>query len=295
MIGILTDSTCDLPVYLISRYNISILPMTIRMNGKEYLDRITLSGDLFYRLLIAGDRPETEPPSVDEFINRYAEMLLQYDHIISIHVGSAFSQTVQNAGAAVSRGRKRFFETRLKAKLYKPFKISIIDSKTVSIGVGLLVVKAARLLQEQPDATDLVDTLEDCAARLRVIFSPKDLSYLHRSKRLTGIKYLIAHLAGLKPLIQVANGTMEKFAAVRGVEHAADAIVKEINRDLRSSPEIHLAIAYAGMQADIEKNILAHRITDVLKGDPGYFESIIGPTIGTHCGPDAVCAAFLGE
>lgn len=294
MIGILTDSTCDLPADLVSRFNISVLPMTIKINGGNYLDRVNLTSDMFYQQISNGtDHPETEPPSIDDFVRRYMQMLMTYDEILSIHVGSSFSKTVQNAQQAVNQSRQIFFADRLKVKNYKPFKIRVIDSKNVSIGVGLLVCKAALMLQKNTEFMSLADALEASAERIRLIFTPKDLSYLNRSKRLTGIKYLIASLAGLKPLIQVANGKMDKFSTSRGFANAVDALVKAVYSEMKNPLENQLAVAYAGMSADMGGNILAQKVSADSKFNPGYFESIIGPTIGAHCGPETVAAAFF--
>lgn len=294
MTGILTDSTCDLPADLISKFNISVLPMKIKINNENFLDGVTLTSDLFYRQIASStSQPETEPPSVDEFIARYTELLIKYDEIISIHVGSSFSKTVQNASEAVHQGQKQFFAERLKAKQYNPFKIRVIDSKNVSVGVGLLVYKAAMMMKKEIAFSNLADIIEDSAPKVRLIFTPKDLTYLNRSKRLTGFKYFIANLAGLKPLIQVTNGTMDKFSTVRGFDHAADAIVAEIYSGMKNSSDFNLAVAYAGMKSDMGGNILSMKLSDSIKSSPGYFESIIGSTIGAHCGPETVGAAFL--
>lgn len=296
MTGILTDSTCDLPAELLSRFNISVIPMKIKLNGESYVDGVSLTSDLFYRQIEnATGQPETEPPSVDDFIAKYAQLLMKYDEILSIHVGSAFSKTVQNANEAVHQGQKQFFAERLRAKQYNPFKIRVIDSKNVSVGVGLLVYKAAMMMKKEISFTSLGDNIEDSAGKVRLIFTPKDLTYLNRSKRLTGFKYFIANLAGLKPLIQVKNGTMDKFSTVRGFDHAADAIIKEIYDEMKNSSDFQLAIAYAGLKSDMDKNLLRQKLSDGVKSGNGYFESIIGSTIGAHCGPETVGAAFLAS
>jgi fatty acid-binding protein DegV len=149
------------------------------------------------------------------------------------------------------------------------------------------------MLQESIDFAGIADTLQASAEKIRLIFTPKDLSYLNRSKRLTGIKYLIASLAGLKPLIQVANGKMDKLSTSRGFDNAVDAIVKAVYSEMKKPVENQLAVAYAGMSVDMGGNILAQKLGEGFKSNPGYFESIIGPTIGAHCGPETVAAAFF--
>ena len=167
--------------------------------------------------------------------------------------------------------------------------------KSVSIGVGLLVCRAAMMVEKKIQFTKLADSIQDSAGKVRVIFTPKDLSYLKRSKRLTGIKYFIASLAGLKPLIQVTNGKMDKFSTSRGFDNAADAIVKEVYTVLKNPLENQLAVGYAGMVMDLGENILAQKLGDGFKYNSSYFQSIIGPTIGAHCGPETVAAAFFTE
>jgi len=296
MIGILTDSTCDLPADIISRYNIRVIPMKIRLNQESYLDGVTLTGDMFYRHIANSDaQTETEPPTVDEFVAIYADMLRECDEIISIHVGSSFSKTVQNAGEAIHQGHKLFFNERLKVKKYEPFKIRVIDSRNVSIGVGILVYKALQMIRKGVEFNALTSQLQDSAAKTRLLFAPKDLTYLNRSKRLTGFKYLVASLAGLKPVIEVCNGKMEKVTTVRGYEAAAESILEMMYKGMANSPGYLFAVALAGQKADLAGNVISARLPEGVKGSTGYFESIIGSTIGAHCGPETVGAALLAD
>lgn len=294
MIGILTDSACDLPKEILNQYNIQVIPIKIKMGASQFSDGVNLSPDLFYRQLEnPANKPETEPPSIDDFISLYRELLKSYDEIISIHVGSAFSKTVYNANEAVHLGHKSFFAERVKDKKYDPFKIRVIDSRNASIGLGLQVLRAAQMLQRGTAFNDLCDSVESVTDKVRLIFTPRDLTWLNRSGRLTGIKFVIASLVGLKPILMIQNGKSDRLDTVRGHDHAVQTLVDEAVKLTASASSWYLGVAWAAPVADRANNPVAKALSSSIRSSSGYFEATIGSTIGAHCGPETVGIALL--
>ncbi|NLW48581.1 MAG: DegV family protein [Firmicutes bacterium] len=130
-IGIVTDSTSDLPQELVSQYDIEVVPLNVLMDNQNYRDGIDLTSTEFYqKLKLSSSLPTTSQPSPGVFVEVYRTLLKKVDAILSIHLSEAFSGTVRTA--------------RIAREILPEADIRVIDSKSTSIGLGGLVVEAAR-------------------------------------------------------------------------------------------------------------------------------------------------------
>ena len=295
MIGVLTDSTCDLPSELCKANNIHVIPMHVFCGEQEFLDGVTIANNQFYSLL-SGDEdkhPRTEPPSVDDFVNKYEEMAVEYDQIISIHVSSMVSATCKHAEEAVRRGKLQFFNKRFRAKKgFKEFGIHIVDSRSVSIGNGFLALIAAHMVKRGAAAEEIVQRLQVLAPRLNVLLAPKNMIFLRRSKRVGAFKFLIANLLGISPVLSFQDGNMDMYESVRGVDHAVDVMVDGIQNEIDLASSSIVGIAWSGTLKDdpIRKCTRAVRGQEVVEAQ---FVSQIGATITSHTGPETLAVAYI--
>jgi len=295
MICILTDSTCDLPQQICEKYNIHVIPIHVFYDNKTFLDGVTIGNDQFYSILnTTKDKfPYTEPPTVEDFISVYEKLSVDYDQIISIHVSSKVSLTCENAREAVVRGRQKYFFNCYRTKRnFNTFAIHVVDSQSVSIGNGLLSIKAAQWVEEGLEAEEIVDRLRGLASKVSVFVAPKNLSFLRRSKRVGALKFLIGNLLGISPVLCFQNGTMDLHNSVRGVDRAVNLIVEKTKTDvdIPSCPLIGIARSGNLADASIRKFTRDLQISD---NENDQFVSQIGATITSHTGPESLAVAFV--
>ncbi|PKP54863.1 hypothetical protein CVT91_17815 [Candidatus Atribacteria bacterium HGW-Atribacteria-1] len=204
-IGLVTDSTCDLPPEMIKKYDIQIVPIVIQAGEKSYLDKVEIKPrDFSYLLQISNEKISTSQPSPASFKEVYNKVTPNYESIISLHISEKLSGTIQ--GARVAAKNTKYSD-----------KIHIIDSKTSSVALGLLVVEAARLIKEGFGIEEIIDRLKTASNNVKIFVSIPTLKYLMRSGRLNKTKGFLGTLLNLKPIMTVSpDGYIIEAAKVIG-------------------------------------------------------------------------------
>ncbi|MDQ1328831.1 MAG: fatty acid kinase fatty acid binding subunit, partial [Candidatus Poribacteria bacterium] len=157
MVRVVTDSTADIPKDLVEKYGIEVVPLTVRLGNKMFRDYYDMSPPQFFQMLReTNDFPQTSQPSVDEFIQTYKK-IGDKDDIVSIHISMDMSKTAQSASVALQQLPNR--------------KVTIIDSRTVSIGLGLITLEAAKAAKDGANIKDVLNLVEEIKSRTKVYFS----------------------------------------------------------------------------------------------------------------------------
>jgi len=204
-IGLVTDSTCDLPPELIKKYNIQIVPIVIQIGKKSYLDQVEIKPKDFTHILeTSNEKLSTSQPPPAFFTEAYNKIASKYESIISLHISEKLSGTIQGA--------------RMGCKdMEYNNKIHIVDSKTSSVALGLLVVEAAQLIQERCRLEEIINRLKIAADNVKIFISIPTLKYLIRSGRLSKAKGFLGTLLNLKPIMTVSpDGYVVEAAKVIG-------------------------------------------------------------------------------
>ena len=204
-IGLVTDSTCDLPPELIKKYNIQIVPIVIQVGKKNYLDQVEIKPKDFIHILeTSNEKLSTSQPPPAFFAEAYNKIALKYESIISLHISEKLSGTIQ--GARMGRKDMEFSN-----------KIHIVDSKTSSVALGLLVAEAAKLIQERFELEEIINRLKLAADNVKIFISIPTLKYLMRSGRLNTTKGVLGTLLNLKPILTInSDGNIIEAAKVIG-------------------------------------------------------------------------------
>jgi len=204
-IGLVTDSTCDLPPELIKKYNIQIVPIVIQVGEKSYLDQVEIKPKDFIHILeTSNEKLSTSQPPPASFTEVYNKIASKYESIISLHISERLSGTIQGARMGC------------KSMEYSN-KIHIVDSKTSSVALGLLVAEAAQLIQERFNLGEIINRLKIAADNVKIFISIPTLKYLMRSGRLSKTKGLLGTLLNLKPILTVnSDGNIVEAAKVIG-------------------------------------------------------------------------------
>lgn len=272
-VAVVTDSTADIPPELIAEHDIHVVPLAVRIGGQVYRDRVTITPREFMRRLVeTGEFPTTSQPSVGEFQDLYDELAADHDGIISIHLSSRLSGTFQSARMASEHLNGRIL-------------ISVLDSRSASMGLGFPVLYAARLAASGHG----LETIER-ATRLafdvtHVIFIIDTLEYLRRGGRVGRAAEIVGSILRLKPILRLEEGVVVPFARTRTRTKAMAGLIDLV----REFPRIdQLAILATGQWEDEER--LAEALADRCPRERIIF-SELAPVLSAHLGPGALAVA----
>ncbi|MBI5945670.1 MAG: DegV family protein [Chloroflexi bacterium] len=274
-IGIVTDSTSDLPAYFVEEHNIQVVPTILILEGKEYLDGIGISREDFYnRLPSFRAPPTTAAPSMGDFASPYESLLAQgCDHVLSIHAASQLTAIVN-----VARQAAQEFSGR----------VTIIDSGSLSLGLGFQVLAAAE--ESELGLKPALDAIESTRRRLQVSAALDTMEYLKRSGRVPGAVAALGGLLSIKPMIELIDGEVKAIGAVRTTKQADEKI---LNLLLGFGDLERLAVLHTNAEPRA-KSLLAELMNRVRKSIPREILFVnVTAVIGTHLGPNGIGFAAI--
>jgi len=276
-IKITSDSTSDLTPELLSRHDITLLPLYVSLGGETHRDGVDVCpADLFDYVARTGKLPSTAAVNVSDYQERFAEFSSQYDAVIHITISSDFSSCFQNASIAAQD-----FEN-----------VYVVDSRNLSNGHGLIVIEAALAAERGERPEKIVSYLESLTDRVEASFVVDKLDYLVKGGRCSAAAALGANLLKLKPCIEVAEGKMRVGKKYRG---AFDKALEDYVRDRLQGREdlaldrvflIHTACPPGTMEA-------VRAAVDRYAHFQEVIETVAGATISSHCGPNTVGIMFM--
>lgn len=216
---IITDSGTDLyiPTEQVTELGIYIVPLVVTLDGKSYREDVGIQPDEFYQLLAASDSlPSTSQPSVGDFAETYRRVAATDPDILSIHMTSGLSGTVNSAKAG--------------AEMVPEANVTIVDTKTLSAAAGWQVIEAARALRAGWSKEQVLALMERIGDASDSIYTLKDLQYLIHGGRISHMRGLIASVLNLKPLIGVekVGGTYVQLGQARSFRRAVKGLVDHI-------------------------------------------------------------------
>jgi len=273
-VRIVTDSSCDLPNDLVTELDIDVVPLTIRFGGEELVDRRDLSPKEFWaRCHSSPVLPETAAPSPGAFETAFRRATdLGADGIVCINLSSKLSAT----GQAAQMGAR---------SLEGQVPIRVVDSKSVTMGLGMIVVAAARMAADGKGLDDVAGLAEDLASRTRVYGALDTLENLKKGGRVGGASAFIGSMLAIKPIIEVRDGEVEAESKQRTRSKALRYIVDKV----RSQPNLENLAVMHGDAPDLDEFL---DLLDPLVGRDNIVIGDIGAVIGTHAGPRVIGVAF---
>jgi DegV family protein with EDD domain len=273
-IRVVTDSACDLPAALAEELSIEIVPLTIRFGDDEFVDRRDLSPAEFWNKCTSSPLlPETAAPSPGAFEQAYRRLAESgAEGIVTISISSDLSAT----GQAAELGAQAVQDT---------IPIQVIDSRSVSMGQGLIAVAAARLAAAGKGMEDVAGGAIDTIPRTRVFGALDTLENLKKGGRIGGAQALLGSMLSIKPLIEVRDGKVEPEGRQRTRSKALAYLASKV----REQERIEQLSVLHGSAPDVEEFI------DMISGTIPRDEIIVGDVgavIGAHSGPRVIGVAF---
>ena len=276
MIKIITDSTSDLPKEIAEELGIIVIPLNVHFGDEVYKDGVDIFPDEFYpRLEKSAELPKTSQPSIGDFINIYKPILDNGDQIISIHVSSKLSGTFNSASQA-------------KSQLDDNNCISIIDTKSVSMGVGLISIYAAKLIKsENLSLEEATKKITDIIDKTETIALVETLEFLQKGGRISKAKELIGNLLKVRPILKSEDGIIVQI----GRERSRNKGISFLEQSAKtSSPLQYISIMYSTTPDEAQNladKLRSENITPII--------ARLGPVIGTYAGPQALAIALISD
>lgn len=282
---ILTDSSCDLPAKLAQEKGIEYVPLTVRMEGKEYrneLDESDISSHDFYERLRAGATAQTAAATSMEFEERIAAFAEKGLDVLYLGFSSGLSTTFNSGRMAVEAVQEKYPERKILA----------VDTLCASMGQGLLVVLAANKRAEGATIEETAQFVEENKLHLCHWFTVSDLDFMHRGGRISATSAMLGTLLNIRPLMHVDNeGHLTVVSKVRGQKAVLQKMIERAKLTGIDPANQIMAISHG----DCEEDALVLR--DMAMKALGVKEVIIspvGPVIGAHAGPGVMAFFFLG-
>lgn len=276
-LGIVTDSTSDLPNYLIEQYGIEVIPTILILDGKEYADGQGISRDDFYkRLPSLRTPPTTAAPSIGDFAARYDSLLARgCDQVLSIHPAGGLTTIINSARQAAQDF---------------PGKIIVLDSGSLSLGLGFQALAAAEAAEDGLQAS--LKAIESTRKRLKVYAALDTMENLKRSGRVPGAVAALGGLLSIKPLIELLDGEVKAIGAVRTTKQADERMLDFL---LQRGGLERLAILHTGAEARAKEflNAVMQKASQSVPRDMLMVN--VTTVIGTHVGPNGLGFAAVSK
>ena len=264
-IQIVTDSTSDLPREVAEEYGIRVVPLAVNFGDEQYTDGVDLAAVEFYEKLRSGSTmPRTSQPAPGQFADVYRAAIEQGRKVLSIHISSTLSGTYQAASLAAEMVGKEH--------------VKVVDSLSVSMGLGLQVIAAARRNSSLEEAYQAAMVAKE---NLGLLFLVDTLEYMEKNGRIGRAASLLGSLLQIKPVLTFTDGTVDVVEKVRGGRRARRRTL-EIFQERVGDDVVDVAVVHAGAQEQGQE--LLDEVQELVKCDKVYFGDI-GPTMGAHSGP----------
>ena len=276
-IKILSDSTCDLPLEVLEKYNITMVPLTVIKEGKEFKDGVDITpADIFAHVANGGSLCSTAANNIGEYTERFAQYADEYDGIIHVNISSEFSSCYQNACLAAED-----FDN-----------VRVIDSRNLSTGQGLVVLKACELAKECDNLDDIAEKLRAFTEKVEASFLLDRLDYMVKGGRCSAAAALGANLLNLKPCIEVKNGKMGVVKKYRG--NYAKCLASYVKDRLANRDDLDKGTLFVTRTpiTDDCMNAVKDAVDQYSDFETTYWNEA-GCTVSCHCGPGTLGVLFV--
>ncbi len=284
---VMTDSTADFTPQQIEQLGIAVIPMEFLIEEKTYLnypDGREITNEQFYAAMRGGIMPTTTQITTARFIEAFEPHLKQGKDLLYICFSSALSATYERSVTAVEELRK----------LYPQHQIYTVDSRSPSMGEGLLVMQALHLLQNGANVQQAAKWVEDNRRYVRLWFTVNDLNHLKRGGRISSAAALVGGMLGIKPVLQVNNnGELIPTEKIRGRKQSLDCLVSRMAESIEKPQEQTVYIMHGDALEDAQ--YVASAIREQIPEVKEVQIQFVGPIIGSHTGDGIMCVIYMGK
>ncbi len=278
-VKIIVDSTADMTPHVASR--VRIVPLTVHFGQQEYISGVDMDSKTFYEKLIESDvLPTTSQPTPYAFEKAYREAVAEGHEVVCITCSAGLSGTNQSANIAAEEF---------------PGKVTVVDSGTIAIGLGILVEYALELVDRGFSTGEIVLNLLRKRESVRLLALVDTLEYLKKGGRISSSVAFAGGLLNIKPVICVDGGEIKMLGKARGSKQGNNLLVQEIEKSGGVDFRKPLMLGYTGLSDAVLQKYIADS-TALWEGKRDALPiSIVGSVVGTHVGPGAIAVAFFAQ
>ncbi|WP_417900125.1 DegV family protein [Bacillus haimaensis] len=277
-VKIVTDSTVDIDQSIIEELDIKIVPLSITIDGKSYIDRFGIKPDEFlYKMKESKELPKSSQPAVGTFVETYDELGRDGSRILSIHMTGGMSGTVTSAESASNISEAD---------------VTVVDSRFISFALSFQVVEAAKMAKEGKSIEEILKRLDAVRANTDLFIMVDTLDNLVKGGRIGRGKAMIGSLLSIKPIASLADGVYTPVNKVRSHSQVIKFYTKQFKEDIAGKTVKRVGIAHAGCLK------LAETLKASLQEASGFQDVQIAfttPVISTHTGPGALALMYFAE
>lgn len=279
-VRIVTDSTADLPPDVVRAHGIAVVPLTVAFGQEVFRDRVDLQPGQFYAMLTRRkEHPASSPPPIDDFLPLFRELAGRGNDVVSLHLSAKLSRTFDAASAANTAVVAELARTESRRRL------AVLDTGQVGVGLGLLVLFAARMAARNEPAERIVRRIHEMAPRVHTLFAVDTLEYLARGGRIGRARALFGGLLRIKPILGVVDGEVAPVGQARGGRNAQPRLLELLQERIDPKRPLIVAVSHADAPAwaDRLEGLLREKlkIAEILQTE-------VGPVVGAHVGPGVV-------
>jgi len=273
VIKIVTDSSVDLPDDIARDLDITIVPLTIHFGEKTYVDGRDLTADAFYKMLTTEPaHPRTAQPAVGVFEEMYRSFAARGHEVVVLTLAAELSGTYNSAMLAVQGVPEA--------------QVTVIDSRVLSMGMGIIVMRAAQLAREGRDRTEIAAAVQAMIPHVSVYIMVDTMTYLQRGGRIGRASAFAGALLNVKPILGLQNGTVVPLQRVRSRAKALQEMLNIVQKEMPIGDFYIMHTAAPALGQEFEKMV-----------EPIYGKPIrvlpLGPVVGVHIGPGALGLGIL--
>jgi DegV family protein with EDD domain len=271
MIKIIADSTCDLPEDMLEHYDIETIPLKVSIAGKTYVDKSEIStNELFALIQKHNEMSVTSAPSPEQY---------------RIAMEAAVKQGNSAIITTCSSGLSASYQSALVAAQMVDGKVDVVDTRTASLGSGMIALFAARLAAEGKAHDEIVQQSREKVSRQRTLLLVDTVEYLRRGGRISAVAARMAGIMGIKPIINVLkDGTNAVIHKARGYQKGMEWMLNYVLETARELKDQTIGIAYSSVEAP------ARKFKEMIERHVQVKEVLfcgLGSVVGTHVGPNA--------
>jgi DegV family protein with EDD domain len=279
MIRIVTDSTCEAPPELLTHPLVTVVPLYVIFGQESFRDNIEITREQFWERLPKSDKlPTTSQATPAQFDVPFRTFTDAGDSVVAITLSAKLSRTYESALLAKESLAGR--------------PIHVVDSKSISVGQGLMVQQAVDMASAGASSAEIVARLERMRDEIRLFFTLQTLEYLQRGGRIGKAQAFMGTLLQFKPLLSIVEGEVHPAARVRSMSKAIETMEDLLAQQLSArGARVRIGVTHADSPTAASE--IAATLTKRFD-TPNVFTCTLGPVIGTHVGPGTVGAAVYG-
>jgi len=278
-VALVTDSTAYIPHELVAQYAVRVAPQVLIWDGETYLDGVDIQPQAFFqRLVTAKTLPTSSQVSVKSFYEIFRELHENGHDILAVLISSKLSGTIASAEQA-------------KAMLPEA-RIEIVDSYTVAMALGFVVLAAARAAAEGATLEECRALAEEARGHVGAVLTVKTLEFLHRGGRIGGAARLVGTMLNIKPILEVRGGRIEPLEKTRTRKKALQRLVDIVAERVKGHEQVRVAALHANAEPDARW--LLEQIGERVSLQEALISSV-SPVIGVHVGPGTVALTYMTD